>query len=149
MKGLIITLLLSLIPTYEARYAIPTALALTELSPVLVFSVAVLLNLVVVPVVFFGLDYIAPPFRDRFDWIDSLFNWFRRRGEGRSWEFSALLLFVSTPVPGTGAYTGALMAYLFDLDRKKSALAISLGVLVSSTITTLVALGILSLAYLL
>lgn len=143
---LIITFLLSLVPSYEARYAIPTSLAFTGLDPLFIYVVCVLLNLAVIPIVFFGLDLFAPYFREKFDWVDSIFVWFKERGEGRSWEIPALILFVSTPIPGTGAYTGALMAYLFKLDRVRSAIAISIGVVISATLTTLTALGIISLS---
>ncbi len=146
MKELLIALLLSAVPSYEARYAIPTSLALTNVNPVLLFSICVGINLLVIPIVFLGLDFLAPPLRKRFEWVDSIFKWFLKRGKKRSWEFSALVLFVSTPIPGTGAYTGALMSYLFGLNRKTSAIAIGIGVLISSTITTLLSLGILSLA---
>lgn len=146
MSELLITLLLSLVPSFEARYAIPTALALTTLNPVLLFTACVLLNLAVIPIVFIGLDWLAPPFRQRFEWIDSIFEWFWRRGHGQKWRVPALIAFVSTPIPGTGAYTGALMAYLFGVDRKPAAVAIAAGVLISATLTTLIALGVISLA---
>lgn len=145
MSELLITLLLSLVPSFEARYAIPAALALTDLSPALLFGTCVLLNLAVIPVVFLGLDWLAPPFRRRYKWIDSIFRWFWRRGRGRKWRFPILVAFVATPLPGTGAYTGALMAYLFGLERKPAALAIAVGVALSATLTTLAALGIISL----
>jgi uncharacterized membrane protein len=145
LSELLITLLLSLVPSFEARYAIPAALALTDLSPALLFGTCVILNLAVIPVVFLGLDWLAPPFRCRYKWIDSIFRWFWRRGHERRWRFPVLIAFVATPLPGTGAYTGALMAYLFGLRRKPAALAIAIGVVLSAMLTTLVALGIISL----
>lgn len=149
MNELFVALLLSLVPSFEARYAIPAALALTNLSPVLLFTMCVLLNLAVIPIVFIGLDWLAPPMRKRYGWIDSIFRWFWRRGHGKKWGVPVLIPFVATPIPGTGAYTGALMAYLFGLDRKPAALAIVVGVILSATLTTLAALGIISLAGLL
>ncbi|KXA91184.1 hypothetical protein AKJ63_01800 [candidate division MSBL1 archaeon SCGC-AAA259D18] len=146
MNELLITLLLSLVPSFEARYAIPASLALTDLNPMFVFLACVLLNFVVIPVVFIGLEWLAPPIRRKVDWIDSIFEWFWRRGRGKNWEVPALVFFVSTPIPGTGAYTGVLMAYLFKLDRMKSAVAVAVGVVISSVVTTLSALGIISLA---
>ncbi len=104
------------------------------------------LNLIVIPIVFVGLDRLAPPFRRRYRWIDSIFKWFWRRGHGRRWKFPALVTFVAAPIPGTGAYTGTLMAYLLGLNRKPAAVAVALGVILSTTLTTLAALGIISLA---
>lgn len=146
MSELLIVLLLSLVPTFEARYAIPAALALTDLSPIPVFALCVGLNLLVIPAVFAGLNWLAPPFRRRYRWINSIFMWFWKRGHGRRWSFPALVAFVATPVPGTGAYTGALMAYLFGLDRKPAAVAIVIGVVLGAALTTLIALGVISLA---
>jgi len=54
--------------------------------------------------------------------------------------------FVAVPIPGTGAYTGTLMAYILGLDRKRAIAALALGVILSATLTTLAALGIISLA---
>ena len=146
MSELLIAMLLSLVPSFEARYAIPMALALTDLSPIPVFAACVGLNLLVIPAVFVGLDWLAHPLRRRYKWINSIFTWFWRRGHGRRWSFPALIAFVATPLPGTGAYTGALMAYMFGLSRKPAVAAIVVGVILSATITTLIALGTISLA---
>ena len=55
--------------------------------------------------------------------------------------FVALLLFVAIPLPGTGAWTGGLVASLFNFPFKKSFLAILLGVITSGIIMTLVSYG--------
>ena len=57
--------------------------------------------------------------------------------------FVALLLFVAIPIPGTGAWTGGLVAALFDLPKRWSILAIALGVLASGVIMTLASYGVL------
>ena len=57
--------------------------------------------------------------------------------------FIGLILFVALPVPGTGAWTGALVASLFDLPKKQSALAIFIGVLTCAIIMTLASYGVL------
>ncbi len=49
-------------------------------------------------------------------------------------EFWGLLLFVGIPLPGTGAWTGALIASLLDIDIKKSSLAILGGILLATVI---------------
>ena len=55
--------------------------------------------------------------------------------------FIALMLFVAIPIPGTGAWTGSLVAALFDLPKKRSLLAIFVGVLLSGVIMTLASYG--------
>lgn len=57
--------------------------------------------------------------------------------------FGALTLFVAIPLPGTGAWTGALVASLFGLPKKMSMLAITIGVLLSGVIMCLASYGIL------
>ena len=55
--------------------------------------------------------------------------------------YLALALFVAVPLPMTGAWTGALIAWLLGLDRKKSFAAIAFGVLIAGVIVTLLALA--------
>tara|TARA_A100000164_G_scaffold29969_1_gene23204 strand:+ start:373 stop:570 length:198 start_codon:yes stop_codon:yes gene_type:complete len=51
-------------------------------------------------------------------------------------KFYGLILFVGIPLPLTGVWTGSLAAYLFGLSKKKSVLAICVGLLISSFIVT-------------
>ena len=55
---------------------------------------------------------------------------------GRGGLFIALMLFVGIPLPGTGAWTGTLIASVLGLDAKKSFFAAVLGVLIATTIMT-------------
>lgn len=57
--------------------------------------------------------------------------------------FTSLILFVALPLPGTGAWSGGLVAALFNLPKKRSLLAISLGVLICGVIMTLASYGII------
>lgn len=56
-----------------------------------------------------------------------------------------LLLFVAIPLPGTGGWTGALLASLLHIDKKKSFPIIAAGVFVAGLIMSLVSYGILAL----
>jgi uncharacterized membrane protein len=47
-----------------------------------------------------------------------------------------LFLFVAIPLPGTGAWTGALVASLFDMDKKKASISIFSGVIAAGLIMT-------------
>ncbi|MCS7132091.1 MAG: small multi-drug export protein [Hadesarchaea archaeon] len=136
-------------PAFESRYAIPIALALTRANPAFVFAVCVALNILAVPIVFLGLDLLTPVLR-RYKWVNSIFAWFLDRGRKlRRWGPAWLAIFVMIPIPVTGAYTGALIAYLLNMDRKYATLAIAVGVITAGAIITLATLGILSLAKLL
>ena len=57
--------------------------------------------------------------------------------------FISLLLFVALPVPGTGAWSGSLVASLFGLPKKESFLAILFGVLICGVIMCLASYGVL------
>ena len=57
-------------------------------------------------------------------------------------EFIGLMLFVAVPFPGTGAWTGALIAALLKLDVKKSFFMILLGVIIAAAIVTLGVYGV-------
>lgn len=58
-------------------------------------------------------------------------------------EFIGLLLFVGIPLPGTGAWTGCLIAALLGMDKKKSFLFTTLGVLMAGIIMLILSFGVL------
>ena len=58
-----------------------------------------------------------------------------------------MLLFVGIPLPGTGAWTGALVAALFDMDLKRASLSILGGILLAALIMTFVSYGALGQLY--
>ncbi len=58
-------------------------------------------------------------------------------------EFIFLLLFVGIPLPGTGAWTGSLIASLLEKDIKKASVAIFLGILMAAIIMDIVSYGVL------
>ena len=59
-------------------------------------------------------------------------------------EFLGLLLFVGIPLPGTGAWTGSLVAALLDMDFKKAITAIFLGILLATLIVGSLSYGLLA-----
>lgn len=70
----------------------------------------------------------------------------KKREEGaEKGEFLFLLLFVGIPVPGTGAWTGSLIASLFEFDIKKASVAIFLGILLAALLVSIFSYGFLGL----
>ena len=57
--------------------------------------------------------------------------------------FIALMLFVALPIPGTGAWSGSLVAALFSLSKKYSFFAVLFGVIICAIIMTLASYGVL------
>ena len=62
----------------------------------------------------------------------------------RKYQFWGLVLFVGIPLPGTGAWTGALIASFLDIRLKNCILPIFLGVLMAATIITMLTFGVSS-----
>ena len=59
-------------------------------------------------------------------------------------EFIGLMLFVGIPLPGTGGWTGSLIAALLDMDFKKSLIAEIIGILIATVIMSIVSYGLLA-----
>lgn len=68
---------------------------------------------------------------------------YKKKDQITKYGYLGLLLFVGIPLPGTGAWTGSLLAVLLNLDKKKSFIYISLGVLLAGIIMSILSYGIL------
>jgi len=133
----------SLLPISELRGGIPIAVyrGMTIYSA---FIVCVVANYCVIPVVFFFLDNLHGYFmRNRI--YNKIFNKYieGKRGIleehiGTKWEFFALMLLVGIPLPITGAYTGTLLSWFFEIPRKRAYLAIATGIILSGLIVSMV-----------
>lgn len=137
--------LVTLVPFIELRGAIPLALLYNPgLSPLTVLAVCVALNTLVIPIAFFILDLVLPPVRRRVEFVDRLFrSSVKRARKHRNLSLVGLALFVSIPLPVTGAYTASLIVYIAGLDRRSAALAIGGGIaLAGALVWILTAAGI-------
>ncbi|NYT12074.1 MAG: small multi-drug export protein [Methanomassiliicoccales archaeon] len=128
-------IILSMSPISELRGAIPVGVAM-GLDPLAVFIVAVTFNALVYLPVTFGLRYTYAFFSTRWDWLRRFIEGIRekRRGVIEKYGLFGVVVFVAIPLPITGAWTGTLLVWLFDLDFKKGWLAVVAGVLISGTI---------------
>lgn len=138
-------MLISMLPLVELRGGIPAArVAELPLFEAVLFSV--LGNIIPIPIILLFISRI-------FDWLrpTKLFGPFVKKLEARAMnksgsiaraEFWGLVLFVGIPLPGTGGWTGALIASLLKLDIRKSSLAILLGIAIAATIMSLISYGI-------
>ena len=68
----------------------------------------------------------------------------RKSDQVKKYEFWGLMLFVGIPLPGTGAWTGSLIASLLEIDIKKSSLAIFCGIIMATVIMYIVSYGLVS-----
>jgi len=149
MKYLII-FFVSMVPIVELRGAIPIAVGM-ELDLVTSYIVCVLGNMVPVPFIyFFARKFLLWGTKQRY--IGKLCTFFVEKGEkagrkltektGKYGLFMALLLFVGIPLPGTGAWTGTLAASFLDIGIKKTAVSVSLGVIMAGIIMALTSAGV-------
>ncbi|MEO0183911.1 MAG: small multi-drug export protein, partial [candidate division WOR-3 bacterium] len=132
--------LTSMIPVVELRGALPLAINLFKIPWPRAFLISFLGNILPVPFILYFLKPITNIlsrlilFKRFFDW---LFTRTRRKSAMiEKYEEVGLMLFVAIPLPGTGAWTGALLAYLLDLDYKKALFYIALGVFMAGIIVT-------------
>ena len=135
----------SMLPIIELRGSIPLGAAL-GLPWYTNFIISVIGNLLPVP-------FILLLIKKLLEWMKTTkaFSkfalWLEARAEknkGRLEEgvFIGLMLFVAIPIPGTGAWTGALLASLVGEKFGKSMLAIAIGVLLAGVIMTLASYGV-------
>ena len=131
----------SMLPIVELRGALPLAINLYHIPWPRAFIIAYIGNLVPVPFILWLLKPIVK-LLSKIKPIGNAFSWLFKRTRTKSsvmiekYEEIGLLAFVAIPLPGTGAWTGALIAFLFGLDFKKSLLVIALGVLIAGVIVT-------------
>ncbi|MBR5003995.1 MAG: small multi-drug export protein [Erysipelotrichaceae bacterium] len=149
MKYLLV-FFISMVPLIELRGAIPYAV-LFDLPLVPSYVIAVIGNMIPVPIIFFFARKVLLWGMDK-PVIGGFFTWCVRKGEhggeklkatagrGLYW---ALLVFVGIPLPGTGAWTGSLIASLLGIDIKKASVAILIGIAMATTIVSLIMYGIL------
>ena len=154
---LIWAMLLTIMPVTELRVGLPIAIvyALDSNVPVwLVFSLIILLNVLIIFFIFYFLDHLHVWFL-KSKIYNKLFEKYMERFQKKVDKFEkkysvlgflALVAFVAVPLPGTGAWTGCLLSWLIDLDRKKSILAISAGVFIAGLLILFGTLGFLSLS---
>jgi len=144
------TIIISCLPIFELRGAIPIALGVYGLSPVSAYVLAVLGNMLpVIPLLLF-LDPVSTQLR-RYTVFDRFFSWLfnrtRRNHEERFEKYGllALTLFVAVPLPVTGAWTGCAAAFVFGIKFKHAFPAILAGVMIAGLIVSIVTLTGISL----
>ncbi len=143
-------LIISMLPIIELRGAIPVAFAL-GLPLVPSFLVSVIGNLIPVPFIL----WLITPFCN---WLKKtrLFAWFpaflerkvsKNQEKVTKYANWGLFLFVAIPLPGTGAWTGALIASFLDFKFKDAFWAITGGVLTAGVIMSIISYGLLGLIF--
>jgi len=143
----LIVILIAASPLLELRGAIPLAVGLFDFPIFKAFILSFLGNILpIIPLIFF-LEKFSDFLMKKSPFFDKIFNWLfnrTRRKIKRKFEIYrnlALVLFVAAPLPLTGAWTGAVAAYLFNINKKTAFLLLSLGVVIAGLIVTALTLS--------
>ncbi len=144
---LLIVFLISMIPILELRGGLIAA-SLLHIPMWTAVAFCILGNILPIPFILLFIEKILNWMEGcRIGWMRKLALWLKARGTGkkaesiRKYEFLGILLFVGIPLPGTGAWTGSLIASLLHVERKKSVPAIFLGLIMATVIMCLISYG--------
>jgi uncharacterized membrane protein len=152
MPSELIVLLISMLPISELRGAIPLGLTVYDLPVWSAFVFSVIGNLIPVVFIILILDLLINKFLIHQIYIfNRFFTWLFNRTQRKHskkferWQDVALIVLVAIPLPFTGAWTGALAAFVFGIPIKRAFPLIAIGVLIAGIIVTSITLGIISL----
>ena len=143
----IATFFISMVPVIELRGGLPYGITLGLDYP-LALAAAVLGNMVPVPFIIIYIRHIFTWLRKRSKWWDEKIARLEQKAHlkgrvVRKYSTIGLCILVAIPLPGTGAWTGALVAAVLDMRLKKAILAIFLGVCIAAAIMTMVTFGLI------
>lgn len=142
----VVIFITSLIPILECRGGLIVA-SLLKVNIWQAIPICVIGNIIPIPFILFFIKKIFAWLK-RFSFARPFVAKLEKRAMNKSdgmnhGEFLGLLLFVGIPLPGTGAWTGSLIASLLEMDIKKASIAILLGVLLATLIVSTLSYGLL------
>ena len=138
MKDILLTFLVAMVPVVELRGAIPFGVV-RGLNLWTAIIASVLGNLVPVPFIFAWMRAHMPK-------LDGLVTRMEKKAEKNraaveKYAFWGLAILVAIPLPGTGAWTGALVAAMMEMRLKRAFPAIVIGVVIAGVIVSVVTYG--------
>lgn len=142
----IVIFLISMVPLLELRGGLIAA-SLLKVPITAAVPLCIIGNVIPVP---FILLFVRQVFKvlKKVKGIGKVIEKLEKRALGKSdsikkYEFWGLVLFVGIPLPGTGAWTGSLIAALLEVDFKKAVAAVFLGIIMATVIMSVVSYGLL------
>lgn len=143
----LIVFIISLMPILELRGGLLAA-SLIGLEPIRAYIISIIGNVIPVPFILLFINKILEWMsKSKIKFFSKIAKWVfkkadKHKGQIEKYGYIGLLFFVGIPVPGTGAWTGCLIASLLHLDRKKSFYATMGGILIASIIMMIISYGI-------
>lgn len=145
MKDILLTFLVAMVPVVELRGAIPFGVV-RGLNLWTAIIASVLGNLVPVPFIVLFIRRIFAWMRAHMPKLDGLVTRMEKKAEKNraaveKYAFWGLAILVAIPLPGTGAWTGALVAAMMEMRLKRAFPAIVIGVVIAGVIVSVVTYG--------
>ena len=145
----IIVFLISMCPILELRGGLIAA-SLLDMNPWISYVICIIGNIIPIPLILWLINKILNFMRKSKNkrlngivkWLDKKVD--KHKGQIEKFGYLGLVLFVGIPLPGTGAWTGCLIASVLEMDRKKSFIAALIGVFIASAIMMFISFGLLS-----
>ena len=143
MPPLLWLALITLVPWIELRLSIPYGIFKTDIAPIYVFLMAVVVNILLFFPIYFGLKF-AYKYLIRWKFFEKTTTRIRKKGEPyiKKYGFIGLGIFIGIPLPGSGVYSGTLLAWLVGMGWKKAFAAAVIGVLIAGGIVFGLAWGL-------
>ena len=145
----LVVFLMSMVPVIELRGAIPYGLGF-GLDPILTYALAIVGNCIPIPFILFFIKRILLWMQTSrvalFRKVSAFLTEKAQKNFHKVQKYAVfgLYLFVAIPLPGTGAWTGGLIAALLDMKKRYAFLSIFLGVLTAGIIMWLITGGVLA-----
>jgi len=136
----LIIIIIALLPISELRGALPVAINLFQMPWYWALFLSVIGNMIPVPIILLFLDFFVKVISKVLIGA-RLANWVLERTRARSrviqkYGAIGLMIFVAIPLPLTGAWTGAIAAFLLGVKFHRAFLAILCGVIIAGAIIT-------------
>ena len=146
LSKVLMTFLISMVPVLELRASIPAGIA-AGLSPMAAFVISAVGNMVPVPFIILLIRQIFLWLRKN-DFLREIIEKLEHKAHLKGQVVQkygplGLMILVAIPLPGTGAWTGALVAAILDMSLRRAMPSIGLGVVIAGGITTAITCGVI------
>ena len=145
----ILVFIISLMPILELRGGILAA-ALLGLDPLPGYIISIIGNVLPVPFILLLITKILAWMRNsKVNLFNKVANWLdekveKHKGQIEKYGYWGVVIFVGIPLPGTGAWTGSLIASVLNMEKKKTFVAVLAGIVMASVIMMLLSYGIVA-----
>lgn len=145
----ILVFIISLMPILELRGGLLAA-ALLGLDPLPSYIISIIGNVLPVPFILLLITKVLAWMRNsKVKFFNKIAKWLdekveKHKGQIEKFGYLGVVLFVGIPLPGTGTWTGSLIASVLNMDKKKTFLAVMVGLVMASIIMMILSFGIVA-----